>query len=121
METEKRKQQKRDGARKSYLKYKVRRQLEAKKQRSEMRAYVQSLKTAPCTDCNTRYPFYVMDFDHRNESEKSGVISRIYQQGSWARLHEELAKCDLVCANCHRERTHQRLCRKNAVRHEEVS
>jgi len=74
-----------------------------------MIAEVRVLKAQPCADCNHHYPYYVMDFDHREGEEKKGVINRMIAMG-WARqtIMAEIAKCDVVCANCHRERTHQR-------------
>src|SRR5262249_2796711 len=42
---------------------------------------------------------------------------------SWERIAEEIAKCDVVCANCHRIRTHERRIaeRKEAARQVEES
>jgi len=57
-----------------------------------------------------------MDHDHRDGEIKlfniSDLISRKLRV-STETLKKELAKCDVVCANCHRERTYQR--RKLAV------
>lgn len=64
-------------------------------------------KNAPCADCQKTYPPYVMDFDHKH-SKKFGISGKKLEL-SWEELEEEVAKCDLVCSNCHRERTHQRL------------
>lgn len=55
-------------------------------------------------DCGVHYPSYVMDFDHRDPSTKKGGVGKFVSVG-WKSLKEEIAKCDLVCANCHRERT----------------
>lgn len=78
------------------------RQLRAKKV-----AHVRALKEAsPCVDCSVSYPFYVMDFDHVR-GQKIGSISRMLNANlSLGTILEEIQKCDLVCANCHRERTH---------------
>ncbi len=73
-----------------------------------MKEYVQLLKMNPCQDCDLFFPYYVMDFDHHAHCTKSGDISRIMSQGSWTKLEEEIEKCDFVCANCHRVRTHDR-------------
>jgi len=64
-------------------------------------------KTGPCADCGTAYPPWVMEFDHRNPAEKKFAISNAYRY-TWARIVAEIAKCDLVCSNCHAERTHRR-------------
>ena len=61
----------------------------------------------PCVDCGVLYPPYVMDFDHRDPSTKIDKVSRLASQTtSRERLLAEIEKCDLVCANCHRERTY---------------
>lgn len=68
-----------------------------------------SLKDYPCTDCDVQYPPYVMHFDHVPErGEKAFDIGKSFYVYSVEKLMEEIAKCDLVCANCHAERTHQR-------------
>lgn len=67
-------------------------------------AFFLTLKDKPCTDCKTRYPHYVLDFDHRPGTVKAGVVGRMWS-GPREKLLEEVAKCDLVCANCHRIRT----------------
>jgi hypothetical protein len=59
----------------------------------------------PCSDCRNFYPYYVMDFDHRGEKMKN--VSQMRSSPLW-KIKEEVAKCDLVCANCHRHRTHER-------------
>lgn len=65
---------------------------------------VRKAKNIPCTDCGQWYPHYVMDFDHVNgkKSFNVGTFGAI----STERLLAEIAKCDVVCANCHRIRTY---------------
>lgn len=77
-------------------------------QRARMREMVYAAKARPCMDCGVEYPHWVMDFDHRNPIDKDVDIATGIARGwSEARLLAEMAKCDLVCANCHRNRTHQ--------------
>ncbi len=71
------------------------------------REFVRQMKSRPCADCGVQYPYYVMDFDHRKAGSKSFMLSD-FTRGTRTSLGREMAKCDLVCANCHRERTHQR-------------
>lgn len=68
-------------------------------------AWIGDLKTAPCSDCGRTRPAVAMDFDHRG-----GKVADISNMWSWRRerVQAELAKCDLVCACCHRVRTHER-------------
>jgi hypothetical protein len=78
--------------------------------RAEQRIYVSSLKNHPCVDCGKKYPSCVMDFDHRDGSHKHGNVGSLVSQAYFTkdRLFEEIQKCDLVCANCHRIRTFNR-------------
>lgn len=65
------------------------------------------LKSRPCMDCAGSFPWYVMDFDHRDPTTKASNVSLMVGQSiAWERVLEEAAKCDLVCACCHRLRTH---------------
>lgn len=69
------------------------------------RAIVIAAKAVPCFDCGRQFPSYVMDLDHRNPFLKKFTVSQ-GRNKTEASLHAEIAKCDVVCANCHRERTH---------------
>ena len=65
------------------------------------------VKSQPCVDCGKTYPTAVMDFDHRDPADKQCCVSRLMARpSSVTRLIREMAKCDLVCSNCHRIRTH---------------
>ena len=70
------------------------------------RQLVDDAKSVPCTDCGGRYPPHVMDLDHL--ADKQGEISRLMYSVGTERLIREIAKCEVVCANCHRIRTHDR-------------
>jgi hypothetical protein len=48
-----------------------------------------------------------MDFDHISDN-KSFTISDGSVNQSIERLITEIKKCEVVCANCHRIRTHKR-------------
>lgn len=62
-----------------------------------------------CVDCGYEGPPFMFDFDHRDPRDKSFGLSE-FQSIAYARLLEESMKCDLVCANCHRFRTHKQRC-----------
>lgn len=62
-----------------------------------------------CVDCGFKYAVYQMDFDHRDPSEKSFNLSYGGTK-SYENLYQESLKCDLVCALCHRTRTHKQRC-----------
>lgn len=78
----------------------------SKQSKKAMRKYIQLLKSKPCTDCHRLYPYYVMQFDHLHSKEMS--IATLVNYNNRAKINAELAKCELVCANCHAERTHRR-------------
>lgn len=60
-------------------------------------------------DCKREFPSYVMDFDHRDASTKRDTVSNLVAKArSLMAIEAEIAKCDLVCSNCHRIRTHRR-------------
>jgi len=66
------------------------------------------LRRGHCLDCGmivTEDNYYCFDFDHRDPQHKAFTLSAKTRTFSQARLIEEMNKCDLVCANCHRHRT----------------
>lgn len=75
--------------------------------RSTVQAKLKEYKESRvCHDCGLSFPAYMLDFDHRHPEEKSYNISRMVHDGfSWESILVEIEKCDLVCANDHRQRT----------------
>lgn len=74
----------------------------ADRKRVERMALFRKLKDVPCADCGNRYPYYVMDFDHNGN--KKFLVTRSWSRSLTA-IVDEVAKCDVVCANCHRIRS----------------
>ena len=63
----------------------------------------QYLLTHPCVDCGESNPVR-LEFDHFRD--KKGNTSDLTKQAcSLNRLREEMVKCDVRCASCHREKT----------------
>jgi hypothetical protein len=62
-------------------------------------------RCVPCLDCALSFPSFVMEFDHRDPQTKRALVSRMAGRASDRRILDEVAKCDVVCANCHRHRT----------------
>jgi hypothetical protein len=60
-----------------------------------------------CADCGYNAHPAALDFDHLPGNEKIRDIKSGAQLG-WAALQAEVAKCEVVCANCHRIRTAER-------------
>jgi hypothetical protein len=76
----------------------------------ERRRVIRAAKQRPCVDCGHSYPFYVMDLDHVRGTKFRSISQMVNgHKYSIAKILEEIAKCDVVCANCHRERTFSRL------------
>ena len=75
--------------------------------RRRLRELVRAAKDHPCADCGVAYPYFVMDLDHVGD-DKVMIVSKLVNFGSTSRVLAELAKCEAVCANCHRVRTWRR-------------
>lgn len=76
--------------------------------REKILKYVRDLKTStPCMDCAKHYVYYAMQFDHVR-GVKIDKINRMVYTSSFAMILAEIAKCDIVCANCHHIRTYLR-------------
>ena len=63
------------------------------------------LREHPCADCGEDDPV-VLEFDHLRD--KLFGISKGLTDRNWQDVLDEIAKCDVVCANCHRRRTAKR-------------
>jgi hypothetical protein len=66
---------------------------------------VDYLREHPCVDCGEADPV-VLEFDHLGDKE-FGIGAR-WRDRSWQAVLDEIAKCEVVCANCHRRRTARR-------------
>src|ERR1019366_2053874 len=73
--------------------------------------YIRQTKSVACLDCHIAYPYWVMQFDHVRGTKLFDVSGKRF--GGYKSLTEEIAKCEIVCANCHANRTYQR--RQNAT------
>lgn len=72
--------------------------------------YTDAVKLARgCADCGIRSPHpEIYDFDHLPGAEKSAEVAKLLTKGTMAELEAEVAKCEVVCSNCHRIRTRSR-------------
>lgn len=61
-----------------------------------------------CYDCGGRFPSEALDWDHLPGSEKLFSIGSQAQNHTFDAVIDEIAKCQVVCANCHRIRTTNR-------------
>jgi hypothetical protein len=71
------------------------------------REMIQKIKAGPCKDCGGTFHHAAMDFDHVIGEKKFEVSKMVLR--SLQSILDEIAKCDLVCACCHRVRTYRRL------------
>jgi hypothetical protein len=70
-------------------------------------AIVVAAKSMPCADCGRTFPPIAMDFDHTGD-DKILDVSHM-RNHNLDKLRAEIAKCEVVCACCHRIRTAARL------------
>lgn len=79
-------------------------------QKIRLKAMVDDLKDNPCVDCGVEYPGepYLLDYDHVRGEKIQSISKAITLAWSVERVLKEIDKCELVCAICHRRRTHTR-------------
>jgi len=70
--------------------------------------YIRGIKeSTPCADCGKYYGYWVMDFDHIADKAFNISAHKQYTK-KLSVVQEEIAKCEIVCSNCHRDRTYSR-------------
>ena len=62
------------------------------------------LREHPCVDCGESDPI-VLDFDHVRDDKIANVSLMVLRKRPWSVILEEIAKCEVRCANCHRRMT----------------
>lgn len=91
-----------------------RRRERQRRRREQLRAWMAGLKRGvPCADCGEVFQPGVMHWDHLPGLPKIDAISTLVESRTRTLVLDELAKCELVCANCHAVRTASR--RRNGV------
>ncbi len=73
-----------------------------KKRRLRRKAELVTAAGGRCIDCGYAHCLGALDFHHRDPATKDFGVGHF--NGSLRRLTAEVAKCDLLCANCHRMR-----------------
>jgi hypothetical protein len=68
------------------------------------RSWFEDLKRRrKCVVCGERHPA-TFEFHHRDPSTKVKAVSVLVNTGATQeRIIEEIMKCDVLCANCHRK------------------
>jgi hypothetical protein len=82
--------------------------VQSKLSRERFAEIIREKKRVPCADCGGTFHFAAMDFDHIDGTDKRFNVSQLRSRGSIRLLEAEIAKCEVVCANCHRVRTYNR-------------
>lgn len=79
-----------------------------KRNRDSTREYINQYRIdKPCTDCNQKLSYWQLEFDHVRGEKVYNVCSMPGQFGI-DKIKDEIAKCDIVCVNCHAMRTWMR-------------
>ena len=95
----------RQSRREWYHRNKEKAKVAGSKYRQERRKWLQNYKsTICCIRCGENHPA-CLEFHHRDPVEKlfiisDGVLSKNYNLDD---VMKEIAKCDVLCANCHRK------------------
>jgi hypothetical protein len=85
------------------------RKIQKRERQQSQVAWMRELKSSrPCTDCGGWFHPAAMTFDHLPGTSKRGDVSNLLYAGYRQVLLDEIAKCELVCANCHAVRTFMR-------------
>ncbi len=73
------------------------------KRRKKIRLMAVEYKGGKCQRCGYKKCIEALEFHHTDPTQKDFNISSKGYTRSWKRVQEELDKCEIVCANCHRE------------------
>lgn len=93
---------------------------QTKDRKEKYKQRINEIKNVSCKDCGNRFHPHAMDFDHLESINKHEILRPVnkLKAGSgmvrfairfgWDKFLEEIAKCEIVCSNCHRMRTYNR-------------
>ena len=77
-------------------------------QRNWAREYTNRVKRIfGCVDCGVKNPI-ILEFDHVKGDKINNIADMVNQSYGLKTLKEEIRKCEVRCANCHRIKTHER-------------
>lgn len=82
---------------------------------AKQQEFIRAAKARPCADCGVQYDHWVMDFDHVRGEKRWNLAECKRRSVSWQSLKAEIAKCEIVCSNCHRDREWKRQRAQGAV------
>ena len=88
--------------------YKDRAKAFNKKKRKWNREFVARVKfMLGCIDCGIKNHI-VLDFDHVRGEKIGNIADMVNNACGLTKIKEEIRKCEVRCANCHRIKTHER-------------
>jgi hypothetical protein len=103
-DAEKRREYQREYMRKWYRDNKAAHISYVRNREAKIKAWLKEYKESlGCEDCGESHPAY-LEFHHTDPKEKAFSIGRLKDLMSMRMLKSEIAKCRLLCANCHRKR-----------------
>ena len=73
------------------------------RRRRELKLKAVNYKGGKCNRCGYDKCVTALDFHHSDPDKKEFSISKSGHTYSWEKMKKELDKCELLCANCHRE------------------
>jgi hypothetical protein len=79
-------------------------QVRIRRNQEKLFDYLVDHQCADCGENNSR----VLQFDHVRGVKRGNVTQMVSSGYGWKTILEEIAKCEIVCANCHIKRTAQR-------------
>jgi len=69
--------------------------------------FIEYFKSHPCIDCGESNPL-VLEFDHIKGKKLEAISVMVGKQYTKQTILEEIEKCEVRCANCHRIKTAER-------------
>lgn len=79
-------------------------QIRIRKNQYKLFEYLDDHDCVECGETDSR----VLQFDHVRGKKRGNVAQMVARGYGWNTILEEIAKCEVVCANCHARRTAQR-------------
>ena len=97
-----RKSKHKEYSRKHYLGNYAERREKLNARRQELKEeWIRFKSTLCCTKCNENHPA-TLDFHHVDPTTKEHNVNRLVSDGRFKKAYEEIKKCIVLCANCHR-------------------
>ena len=97
-----RKRKNKEYSRKDYLGNYAKRRESLNARRRELKKEWDSFKaTLKCAKCGFTHQA-ALDFHHEDPTEKEYNVNRLISDGRFKKAYEEIEKCIVLCANCHR-------------------